>query len=77
MARKRVSTRLDPVLYKDIREAAQARGISLAGMVRRLLRLALDYEEDAYWVREGERRLATWDDSKALTHEQVWGTDGT
>ncbi len=65
------------MLYKDIREAAQARGISLAGMVRRLLRLALDYEEDAYWVREGERRLATWDDSKALTHEQVWGTDGT
>jgi hypothetical protein len=42
-------------------------------MVRALLRLALDHAEDAHWVSEGEARLATFDRSKALTHEQVWG----
>jgi hypothetical protein len=42
-------------------------------MLRVLLRLGLDSVEDEYWARVGEERLATWDGSKALTHEQVWG----
>lgn len=68
----RVIAVLEKPLYLRIKRAARAQGISLSAKVRDLLREAMELEEDAYWVREGEKRLATFDRSKALTHEEVW-----
>ena len=68
----RIITVLEKPLYQRIKQAAKSQGISLSAKVRDLLREAVELEEDTYWVREGEARLATFDRSKALTHEQVW-----
>jgi len=68
----RLITVLEKPLYERIKQAARAEGVSLSAKVRDLLREAMALEEDAYWVAEGEKRLATFDRSKALTHEQVW-----
>jgi hypothetical protein len=68
----RVMTVLERPLYQRIKRAARSQGLSLSAKVRDLLREAIELDEDAYWVREGEKRLATFDRSKALTHEQVW-----
>ncbi len=73
---RRITAVVEKPLYRRIKQAARAEGLSLSAKVRDLLREAIELDEDAYWVREGEKRLATWDDSKALTYEQVWGTDG-
>jgi post-segregation antitoxin (ccd killing protein) len=72
MPGKRVSATLDPELHEEIRQLARVCGVSVSRVVRALLRAALDYEEDRYWAAEGERRLATFDRSKALTHDEVW-----
>jgi hypothetical protein len=68
----RLVTVLEKPLYQRIKQAARAEGVSLSAKVRDLLREAMELEEDAYWVKEGEKRLATFDRGKALTHEQVW-----
>jgi len=68
----RISAVLERSLQQRLVETARASGVSLSRRVRDLLATALDAEEDAYWVKEGEKRLATWDDSKALTHEEAW-----
>jgi len=69
----RVMTVLERPLYQRIKRAARSQGLTLSAKVRDLLREAMQQEdEDAYWVREGEKRLATWDDSKALTEEEAW-----
>lgn len=68
----RVMAVLEKPLYLRIKQAARAQGMSLSAKVRDLLREAMELEDDAYWVREGEKRLATFDRSKALTHEEVW-----
>ena len=68
----RVIAVLEKPLYQRIRQAAKAQGVSLSAKVRDLLREAMELEEDAYWVKEGEKRLATWDDSRALTDEEAW-----
>ena len=77
MAGKRIFTTLDPELHEDIMQVARAGGVSISSIMRALLRTALDHAEDAYWAREGEKRLATWEDSNALTHEDVWRQEGT
>jgi len=59
----RVIAVLEKPLYQRIKQAARAQGISLSAKVRDLLREAMELEEDAYRVNEGEKRLATWDDS--------------
>ena len=64
-------------LYRRIKQAARVEGLSLSAKVRHLLREAIELEEDAYWVREGEKRLTTWNRSQALTHEQVWKQEKT
>ena len=68
----RVMAVLEKPLYQRIRQAARAEGVSLSAKVRDLLREAMELEEDVHWVKEGEKRLATFDRSKALTHEEVW-----
>jgi hypothetical protein len=63
---------LEKPLYQRIEQAARAEGVSLSAKVRDLLREAMELEEDAYWVKEGEKRLATFRDSEALTHDEAW-----
>ncbi len=68
----RVMAVLEKPLYQRIKQAARAEGLTLSAKVRDLLREAMELEEDAYFVREGEKRLATFDESKALTDEEAW-----
>jgi class 3 adenylate cyclase len=68
----RLITVLEPPLYDRLKRAARAEGVSLSSKARDLLRQAIELEEDAHWVREGERRLRSFRRSKALTHDEVW-----
>jgi predicted DNA-binding protein len=69
----RVVAVLERPLYQRLREAAKAEGVSLSTKVRDLIREAMELEEDTYSAAEGERRLASFDRRKALSHREVWG----
>jgi hypothetical protein len=70
---KRLTVTLDRRQYALLKDAAHAAGVSLSRKTRDLLKLAMDSQEDAYWVKAGEGRLASFRDSEALTHEEAWG----
>jgi len=68
----RVGMVLDPPLYRDLKRAAKAAGVSVSSKARELVRMAMELEEDAYWAAKGEERLRSFDRRKALTHEEIW-----
>lgn len=69
----RLTTVLEKPLYKWIKENARERGVSLSLHLRDIVLEAYEREEDAYWVKEGEERLKSFDRRRALTHDEVWG----
>jgi hypothetical protein len=71
----RITAVLEAPLYKWLKKNADSRGISISLMMRDIVREAYEREEEIYWARKGEERLGTFDRSKALTHEEVWGKD--
>jgi class 3 adenylate cyclase len=68
----RVMAVLEPELYKRIKEAAQAEGVSVSAKVRDLLRDAVALDEDAYWAELGAQRLRSFDRKKAVPHKDAW-----
>jgi class 3 adenylate cyclase len=69
----RVVAVLERPLYQRLKQAAKAQGVSLSTKVRDLVRAAMELEEEAHWAAEGEKRLASFDRRKALSHRDVWG----
>mgnify|MGYP000265217393 CR=1 FL=1 len=68
----RINIVLDNVLYKNVQLLAEKDNVSMSAKVRDLLKEALEIHEDiALSVFAGERENS-WDNSKALTHEEVW-----
>lgn len=68
----RLNVVLEPPLYSTIRHLAKRDGVSLSLKARDLIRLALEYYEDAYWTEEANKREKTLNKKKALAHKQVW-----
>ena len=68
----RLSIVLEPQVYQSVKQLAKRDGVSLSLKARDLIRDALELYEDAYWAKKADERAATFDRSKALTHEHVW-----
>jgi hypothetical protein len=68
----RINIVLDDFLYQNVRILAEKDNISLSAKVRDLLKEALEIQEDIALSEFAEEREKSWDDSKALTHDDVW-----
>jgi hypothetical protein len=68
----RINVVLDKPLYKNIQFLAKKDGVSLSTKLRDLIKDALDIQEDMYLARVAEKREKSFEESVALTHEQVW-----
>jgi hypothetical protein len=68
----RINIVLDDFLYQNVRLLAEKDNISLSAKVRDLLKEALEIQEDIALSEFAEEREKSWDDSKALTHDDVW-----
>jgi hypothetical protein len=63
---------LDNLLYQDVRLLAEKDNVSLSAKVRDLLKEAMEIQEDIALSGFAEKRERTWNDSMALTHDDVW-----
>ena len=68
----RINVVLDKFLYQNVRLLAEKDDVSLSAKVRDLLKEALEIQEDVSLSAFAEKRENSWDDSKALTHDDVW-----
>ncbi len=69
----RLNVVLEPPVYQAILKLARRDGVSLSLKARDLIREALEFCEDVYWVKKVEAREKTFSHKKALKHSQVWG----
>ena len=68
----RVNVVLDNFLYQNVRLLAEKDNVSLSAKVRDLLKEALEIQEDIALSAFAEKREKSCNDSKALTHDDVW-----
>lgn len=68
----RVNVVLEKPLYGVLRRWAKQEGVSLSLKVRDLVKAAVEAKEDQLLVRLAEAREASFEQAKALTHEQAW-----
>ena len=68
----RINVVLDDFLYQNVRLLAEKDNVSLSAKVRDLLKEALEVQEDLALSAFAEKRENSWNDSKTLTHEEVW-----
>lgn len=68
----RINIVLDNFLYQNVQLLAEKDNVSLSAKVRDLLKEALEIQEDIALSGFAEEREKSWDDSKALTHDDVW-----
>ena len=68
----RLNVVLEPKLYKAVEKLANRDGISLSLKARDLIKDALEYDEDIYWVEEAKKRDKIFQKKKALSHKEVW-----
>ncbi len=69
----RLNIVVEPSLYELIGKLAAEDKVSLSLKARDLLRMALEYNEDLYWISEAYQREKTFNRKKALSHKAVWG----
>jgi len=68
----RINIVLEQPMYKQIHQLAEMDHMSMSGKIRDLLKEALEIHEDIGLSAIAQERETTWDDSGALTHEDVW-----
>ncbi len=68
----RLSVVVEPSLARWLRQRAKREGLSVSLLVRDLLRRAAEEEEELFWAREGENRLADFKPDQALSAQEVW-----
>lgn len=68
----RINVVLNNLLYQDVRLLAEKDNVSLSAKVRDLLKDALEVQEDIALSEFAQKREKSWNDSKALTHDDVW-----
>ena len=68
----RINIVLDNLVYQNVRLLAEKENVSLSAKVRDLLKEALELQEDIGLAEFAEKREASWNESEALTHHDVW-----
>ena len=68
----RINIVLDNFLYQNVQLLAKKDNVSLSAKVRDLLKEALEIQEDIALSGFAEEREESWNDSKALTHDDAW-----
>jgi hypothetical protein len=68
----RINVVLSDLLYQDVRLLAEKDNVSLSAKVRDLLKEAMDMQEDIALSGFAEKRETSWNDSQALSHDDVW-----
>ena len=68
----RINVVLDTFLYRDVQFLAEKDNVSLSTKVRDLLKEALEVQEDIALSAFTEDREKSWNDSTAITHDELW-----
>jgi hypothetical protein len=68
----RINIVLDDMLYQNVQFLANKENVSLSSKVRELLKEALELQEDIGLAEFAGKRQASWNESEALTHDDVW-----
>ncbi len=68
----RINVVLNNLLYHDVQLLAEKDNVSLSAKVRDLLKEAMEIQEDIALSGFAEKREKSWNDSKALNHDDVW-----
>lgn len=68
----RLNVVLEPPLYAAVQTLAQKDRVSLSLKARDLIRQALEYCEDIYWVEEANKREKTFHKKAAIPHKKIW-----
>ena len=68
----RIHVVVDPPLYELIEEIAERQGVSMSLVTRDLIKEALEMEEDIALGQLAAERESTYEEGKALSHEDVW-----
>jgi len=68
----RINIVLDESLYLGIRLLAQKENVSLSAKARELIKEALEIHEDIVLAEVAEERESSWDDTKTMSHDDVW-----
>lgn len=68
----RINVVLENTLYEKVKVLADRDGVSLSTKVRDILREALEIMEDIHLASFAQVREASWRDTEALSHEEVW-----
>jgi hypothetical protein len=68
----RINVVVEKPLYAVIDEISRERGISKSMVVRDLVIQAIDLREDQALARFADERGKSFDESKALSHKEVW-----
>lgn len=68
----RVMVVLEPDLHDWLKKNSQFMGLSISQTIRDLVRDAYREHEDAHWAREGEQRFKSFNEKKAVSHEDAW-----
>lgn len=69
----RINVVVEKPLYTVIDEISKEQGISKSMVVRDLVIQAIELREDVSLARFADGREKSFDKSKTLTHEEVWG----
>jgi len=68
----RINIVLEDALYKKVQLLAEKDNVSLSAKVRDLLKVALEIQEDVVLSAMAEEREESWDESEAMSHDDVW-----
>jgi predicted DNA-binding protein len=68
----RINVVIEDPIYENVRFLAERDGVSLSTKVRDLLKEALEINEDIHLAAFAEEREKSWDESGALSHNEVW-----
>ncbi len=69
---RRITTVVDGELADWLRRRSEVEGRSVSLVVRDIIAKYYADEEERFWTREGESRLATFDRQTAISHEDAW-----
>jgi len=68
--KKRINLTVEDDLFESLNKIAKKEKTSVASISHLLLEKALELQEDFYFSKVGEERLAK--KSKKLSHEEIW-----
>jgi len=68
----RINVALEESIYLIIEELARLKGLSMSMVTRELIKEAIEIEEDILLTSFAEERDLDFDETQALTHQEVW-----